>query len=132
MQTGAWNTGDHDGTGFVQWTGSQVQKDAWTRVTDVSKAVHDLRWACAEKGWPNREAGRLAEESMWHLLRAETSCHFYWGEDWVPRCEQELEQALNYLEQAREQNNLLAGKPSAPGPAARPTIRVLETRKTRQ
>jgi len=106
VHTGAWNTGEHDGMDFLQWTGSQAQKDAWRRVTEVSRAVHDLRWVCAEKGWPNREAGRLAEEAMWHLLRAETSCHFYWGEDWVPRCEHELELALDYLEQARQQTEL--------------------------
>ena len=102
VRTGAWNTGDHSGVGFVQWTGSQMQKDAFMRVDEVSKAIHDLRWQEGERGWPNPETGKLLEESMWRLLRAETSCHFYWGENWVPRVHSDLDQALHLLRQARE------------------------------
>jgi hypothetical protein len=32
VRTGAWNTGFHHGVGFVQWTGSQMQRDAWARL----------------------------------------------------------------------------------------------------
>ena len=105
VETGAWNTGDHDGRGFVQWTGSQMQKDAWTRLAEVSEAIHDLRWCHGEQGWQDPEAARLLEEAMWRLLRAETSCHFYWGEDWVPRCHRELDQALDHLLTARTRNS---------------------------
>jgi hypothetical protein len=40
---GAWNTGWHHGHGFVQWTGSQTQRDALTEVTALSAAVHEAR-----------------------------------------------------------------------------------------
>ncbi len=105
VHAGAWNTGDHDGIDFIQWTGSQDQKDALQRVADVSKAIHDVRWRHGEKGWPDHEAGQLLEQATAHLLRAETSCNFYWGESWVPRCHQELDKAIHFLEVALERDN---------------------------
>ena len=101
VRTGAWNTGEHSGTGFVQWTGSQTQKDAFKRLAGVSNSIHELRWKEGEKGWPNPETGRLVEEAMWRLMRAETSCNFYWGESWVYRCHEDLDQAERFLQQAR-------------------------------
>nr|VFJ87544.1 MAG: Glycosyl hydrolase family 57 [Candidatus Kentron sp. H]VFJ89350.1 MAG: Glycosyl hydrolase family 57 [Candidatus Kentron sp. H]VFJ95921.1 MAG: Glycosyl hydrolase family 57 [Candidatus Kentron sp. H] len=93
VRTGAWNTGEHSGIGFVQWTGSAMQKDAMGRAGQVSRDIHELRWQEGEKGWPDPETGRLLEDAMWRLLRAETSCHFYWGEDWVHRAHGDLDQA---------------------------------------
>ena len=34
------------------------------------------------------------------VLRAETSCNFFWGEAWVQRCHDDLDQATRHLEQA--------------------------------
>lgn len=102
VRTGAWNTGEHNGVGFVQWTGSQTQRDALKRVHEVSKAVHDMRWHEGERGWQNPNTGQLLEQAMWHLLRAETSCNLYWGEDWVSRCHDDLDAAVRYLDHARE------------------------------
>ncbi len=102
VRTGAWNTGEHSGVGFVQWTGSQAQKDAFKRLAWVSDSIHELRWKEGEKGWPNAETGRLVEEAMWRLMRAETSCNFYWGESWVYRCHEDLDQAEHFLQQARQ------------------------------
>jgi alpha-amylase/alpha-mannosidase (GH57 family) len=86
IRPGAWNTGWHDGTGFTQWTGSAAQRDALDRVRRVSRRLH-------EAGEP---AERLAEASR-HLLRAQTSCNFYWGEAWVPRCHADLDRAEQLL-----------------------------------
>ncbi len=105
VHTGAWNTGEHDGTGFLQWTGSQEQQDALKQVAEVSKAIHDLRWKHGQRGWPDRDAAALLEEAMWHLLKAETSCHFYWGAAWVPRCRQELSAAEGFLQEVRDRGN---------------------------
>jgi len=82
IRPGAWNTGWHDGTGFTQWTGSAAQRDALTRISHVSRQLHD--------------AGEPADACR-HLLRAETSCNFYWGEAWVPRCHADLDRALALL-----------------------------------
>ena len=87
IDTAAWNTGWHHGKGFVQWTGSQAQKDALSHVSEVSQAIH------------NAQHDNNLEEAMWHLLRAETSCNFFWGEAWVNRCEKDLEIAVQALQQ---------------------------------
>jgi alpha-amylase/alpha-mannosidase (GH57 family) len=102
VRTGAWNTGWHHGTGFGQWTGSQAQRDAFARVAETSRAVHELRRQAGERGRANPLLARALEEATWHLLRAETSCNVYWGEAWVDRCHRDLDTAWSSLEQARE------------------------------
>lgn len=83
----AWNTGDHSGRDFVQWTGSQSQKDALKRVAEVSARIAGMRGKVS----PER-----LEQSTWRLLRAETSCNFFWGEAWVDRCHCDLDDALHF------------------------------------
>jgi hypothetical protein len=85
VRTGAWNTGWHHGTGFVQWTGSAAQRDALDRIVRLSATVHAARPAT---GRPDR-----LEPALWRVLRAETSCNLYWGEEWVPRCHADLDAA---------------------------------------
>lgn len=93
IREGAWNTGWHHGHDFLQWTGSQMQKDAVARVREVSSAVHG-----ALQREPADENSRHAvNEAHWRLLRAETSCNFYWGEAWVHRCHEDLDAALAAL-----------------------------------
>jgi alpha-amylase/alpha-mannosidase (GH57 family) len=92
VRTGAWNTGWHHGRDFLQWTGSQEQKDALARVQAVSAAVHRARNAAAADEVSDADRGDL-NEAFWRLLRAETSCNFYWGEDWVHRCHADLDEA---------------------------------------
>lgn len=101
VRTGAWNTGEHSGTGFGQWTGSQAQKDAWARQVAVSRAVHDARWAAGERGGAGLEEARLLEEAMWRMLRAQTSCHFFWGDAWLNRCHAGLDDAERWLDKAK-------------------------------
>lgn len=90
VNTAAWNTGWHDGKDFIQWTGSKAQKDALEKVRLASKKIHN---AYAQT---NNNRSNL-EQAMWHLLRAETSCNFYWGEARVNHCNQDIEQALKAL-----------------------------------
>ena len=99
VRSGAWNTGWHDGDGFVQWTGSQAQQDALQRVRQVSQALHRARQRAAQQRQP--ELQRELENGAWRLLRAETSCNFYWGEAWVPRAHHDLDQAARHLQQAQ-------------------------------
>jgi hypothetical protein len=93
VHSGAWNTGDHGGHDFVQWTGSDQQKAALARVGEVSALVSDLR-VRAETSFVDPE--RL-ERSTWLLLRAETSCNFYWGEAWVDRCHRDLDEVVRVV-----------------------------------
>ncbi|MGZ4179499.1 MAG: glycoside hydrolase family 57 [Solirubrobacteraceae bacterium] len=96
VEPGAWNTGDHHGTGFVQWTGSSAQRDALARVAQLSEAVHAAGNTVASDDW----ATGLLEQARWRVLRAETSCNFYWGEAWVQRCHHDLDEAAARLDQA--------------------------------
>jgi 4-alpha-glucanotransferase len=105
VRAGAWNTGWHHGAGFQQWTGSQTQRDALRRVTDISRALHDVECRALERGMASPEWRAQFEQAHWRLLRAETSCNFYWGEAWVPRCHRDLDEAwqrLNDMEQSVE------------------------------
>ncbi|MEE9425475.1 MAG: glycoside hydrolase family 57 [Methylococcales bacterium] len=100
VATAAWNTGWHDGKEFVQWTGSQAQKDALARVKQTSLAIQNASQKATLQP-TNSERDFQLEEAMWHLLRAETSCNFYWGEAWVERCHKDLEIAWGALGQSQ-------------------------------
>ena len=86
----------------MQWTGSQSQKDALRRVAEMSQAVHSVRRR-AMIGGKNDRIKDAWEQAFWRLLRAETSCNFFWGEAWVPRCHQDLNEAWTHLEKAESQ-----------------------------
>ena len=96
VEPGAWNTGDHHGSGFVQWTGSGAQRDALARIAQVSDAVR----AAAQQIGSDGPAAGLLEQARWRVLRAETSCNVYWGEAWVPRCHADLDEAAAQLDRA--------------------------------
>lgn len=88
VKPGAWNTGWHHGRDFTQWTGSEAQKHGLAELQALSDALH------AELDKPGAQAaGQDLDTALWRLLRAETSCNFYWGEDWVGRARADLEEA---------------------------------------
>ena len=95
VRTGAWNTGWHHGADFMQWTGSDAQKQTLTRIHEVSAAFHALRSRLRELG---RDPAAL-EQAHWRLLRAETSCNLFWAEDWVQKAHADLDDALRHLPQ---------------------------------
>ena len=97
VQTGAWNTGWHSGFGFTQWTGSQAQKDALQRVAQTSQTFHAVLQATAGSGQADPELQRRLSEAHWRLLRAQTSCNFFWGEAWLPRCHADLDETWAIL-----------------------------------
>jgi alpha-amylase/alpha-mannosidase (GH57 family) len=99
VDPGAWNTGWHDGRGFVQWTGSQAQRSMLARVEGLSQAVRAARHDTLGAGTA-AEVDRLLEEARWRVLRAETSCNFFWGEAWLPHCENDLDEAARCLDLA--------------------------------
>jgi len=94
VRTGAWNTGWHHGRDFTQWTGSEAQKQALARMATVSGELHGVRAALGDNG--DAQRGEL-EHATWRLLRAQTSCNFFWGEDWVWRCHADLDAAERSL-----------------------------------
>ena len=96
VRTGAWNTGWHHGADFLQWTGSDAQKQTLTRIHEVSAAFHAARAQLQAQG---KDVTAL-EAAHWRLLRAETSCNLFWGEDWVQKSHADLDEALRQLQQA--------------------------------
>jgi alpha-amylase/alpha-mannosidase (GH57 family) len=110
VKTGAWNTGWHHGGDFMQWTGSQAQKDSLARVQAVSDEVHEAMLEAADREMGDQEQREL-EDAFWRLLRAETSCNFYWGEDWVNRCHADLDAAEATLNRFRAKKYSLNGDP---------------------
>jgi hypothetical protein len=85
----------------MQWTGSQAQKDALARITLLSRDIHDARWRAGELHLQDPELHEALEDAFWHLLRAETSCNYYWGEAWVDRGHRDMDQAAWSLGRAR-------------------------------
>ena len=103
VRTGAWNTGWHHGRDFTQWTGSPRQQAALAAMKAQSDALAQVRASLSEA-----EQARLAElleEATWRLLRAEPSCHLYWGEAWVHRAEADLEASRQALAQLQARRN---------------------------
>jgi alpha-amylase/alpha-mannosidase (GH57 family) len=96
VRSGAWNTGWHSGTGFSQWTGSQAQRDSLKRVAEASRTFHEKRLKAGSPS-ENPELHARLEDARWRILRAQTSCNFYWGEAWLPRCHRDLDDAWNIL-----------------------------------
>jgi len=101
VRRGAWNTDDHHGWDFKQWTGSQTQRDAIARVAAVSAGLHSARRTAERSANSDPELHRQLDEAHWHLLRAETSCNVYWGEAWVNRVHADLDAADGCLGRAR-------------------------------
>lgn len=109
LRTGAWNTEDHYGDDFTQWTGSEEQKAAHQRVRQVSDRFH----ACAARSAGSGGATSASlQEAQWRLLRAETSCNFYWGTAWLGRAHADLdacEAVLDSMEPHSESRGTPAG-----------------------
>jgi alpha-amylase/alpha-mannosidase (GH57 family) len=98
VRTGAWNTGWHHGADFMQWTGSDAQKQTLTRIHEISEAFQATRKRLQGTS-DNSALAAQFEQAYWRLLRAETSCNLFWGEDWVERAKADLNDAAERLDQ---------------------------------
>ena len=99
VNTGAWNTGWHHGKGFLQWTGSDAQKQVLARIKEISDDLQATSQKLREKNGDSPALQAQLEEARWRLLRAETSCNIFWGEDWVPKAHADLDEAARRLHQ---------------------------------
>ncbi len=101
VRRGAWNTDTHHGWDFHQWQGGQMQRDALARTQALSAEFHAVKDAAARLMPGYDELQRVLHEAHWRLLRAETSCHFYWGDAWVYRNHSDLDGVQWHLGEAR-------------------------------
>jgi len=107
VRRGAWNTDTHHGWDFHQWQGGQAQRDTLARIHAVSRDYHETSAAAAPFRHDDAELDRVLGEAHWRLLRAETSCHLYWGDAWVYRTENDLDGVQWHLGEA---SSMLAPK----------------------
>lgn len=99
VRRGAWNTGQHHGGDFLQWTGSLLQQRGIEELRRVSARYHSRRVAIDQRDCSLEERLQL-DRAYWHILRAETSCNFYWGSQWVHRAFDDLEEAERLIDRA--------------------------------
>jgi peptidoglycan/xylan/chitin deacetylase (PgdA/CDA1 family) len=103
VRTGAWNVGTSGGFDFSQWAGSPAQKAVLAQVWRSSERCRHLQRKLASLGdGPPEEARRLLQSAHDSILRAETSCYFFWGDSWTPKAREHLNLAERDLQRARE------------------------------
>ncbi len=88
VQTGAWNVGQTSGFDFLQWAGTDSQKQALKEVWEISKQYHLLEKESNEKIKKIKSPDKVSDllsQAYNLLLKAETSCYFFWGDAWIPK-----------------------------------------------
>jgi len=112
VRTGAWNVGTTGGFDFAQWAGSPTQKAVLEQVWQTSQhyryVQHEFesRRANASHVLEAEAALQAARDAV---LRAETSCYFFWGDSWTPKARQHLDAAEDQLQRARNALGVAAG-----------------------
>jgi 4-alpha-glucanotransferase len=103
IHPGAWNTGDHWGGDFAQWTGSLLQRKGLDQIRDASAYYQTVKRVFDERHKDRADAEHLRQQitgAYDHILKAETSCNFYWGSRWVHRSFDDIEHAYSLLDSA--------------------------------
>ncbi len=98
VQTGAWNIGNTSGVDFRQWAGSESQRLALQKITEVSKRYWELQRSSA--GMPGEALNALKQARRW-ILEGETSCFLFWGDAWVPKLYDRTREAEKFLNAVR-------------------------------
>jgi alpha-amylase/alpha-mannosidase (GH57 family) len=106
VHRGAWNTGNHWGGDFMQWTGSLLQKKGLDEIKNASAYYQKVKLAfdghARELNNPE-EIRNMVFEAYDNILEAETSCNFFWGSAWVYKSFDKLERAYKLLDRAMKQ-----------------------------
>ncbi|MBK8907093.1 MAG: glycoside hydrolase family 57 [Rhodospirillales bacterium] len=101
IRRGAWNTDEHHGWNFHQWQGSRPQRSALARVHAVSKEFRQLLDQASVSRVTDEGISLHLDQARWRLLRAETSCFFYWGEAWLHRAHEDLDASERHMAEVR-------------------------------
>lgn len=92
VNTGAWNVGSTSGYDFAQWNGSGSQRKAIDELFKMSGRY----WELKRRSLSPAEQVKLAEARR-YILDAETSCYLFWGEAWLPKLYEKLNEARKYI-----------------------------------
>ncbi|MEM2047652.1 MAG: hypothetical protein QXZ06_07210 [Candidatus Jordarchaeales archaeon] len=87
IRTGAWRTFSNDGEFFTQWAGLEAQRLALARVWEASMWLRRIKTLIGDSEKSDFKELQVAEE---HLLRAQTSCNFFWEDKWLHKVFDEL------------------------------------------
>jgi alpha-amylase/alpha-mannosidase (GH57 family) len=103
VKTGAWNVGSTSGYDFSQWAGSEPQKKAMREVWDISTHYHQLQQQHhTVKKRHSAQVEFLLKQAEGWLLRAETSCYFFWGDAWISKVYENTKHARHFLAEAEQ------------------------------
>jgi 4-alpha-glucanotransferase len=97
---GAWNTGDHWGGDFMQWTGSLLQKKGFDEIRSASSYYLEVKKkfdSALDIKSPD-SLKQMIFDAYDCILEAETSCNFFWGSRWVYKSFDKIEQAYRLLD----------------------------------
>jgi len=109
VHRGAWNTGDHWGGDFAQWTGSLLQRKGFDEIRSASAYYHKTKKLFDERSQTVNSAEEIRQiiiDAYDSILTAETSCNFFWGSAWVHKSFDNLEHAYRMLDVANEKLNI--------------------------
>ncbi|MBS7288542.1 MAG: hypothetical protein KIH01_07305 [Candidatus Freyarchaeota archaeon] len=98
VRMGAWRTFSNDGESFKQWVGLEEQKRALAGVWGTSLRLRRIK-ALSGGGEDGAADVQAAEE---HLLKAQTSCNFFWEAKWLHRVCEELSLVDAHISRAAE------------------------------
>jgi len=94
VRTGAWNVGSTSGFDLTLWAGTPAQKMALEEIYQVCWRYFELKRAYPKKRELLQRARRL-------ILASETSCYLFWGDAWLPRIYECLNEASRILDQIK-------------------------------
>jgi len=84
-----------------EWEGSESQKKAMQEVWEIS--THRLMEHSTDAGEKHTaQLAPLLEQAEGWLLRAETSCYFFWGDAWLPKVYDNTTQARHFLRKTEQ------------------------------
>jgi 4-alpha-glucanotransferase len=94
VRTGAWNVASTSGFDFSHWNGSESQK----RAINAFFATSQKYWHTVNQKYSLTidQRARLREAHQ-IILEAETSCYLFWGDAWIPKIYEKLNQANQLL-----------------------------------
>jgi len=121
VHRGAWNTGDHWGGDFAQWTGGLLQKRGFDELRSASKYYHQTKKNFDERGSAADDPDGIRQiifDAYDALLTAETSCNFFWGSAWVYKSFDMIEKTYRLLDAANDKLNAKLAEGEKEGKAA--------------